>query len=70
VPVPGRATQFVPARVAHREGAWRATPTGEGQPGLLGAMVHANGFMVLPPDEGARSVGDRVRVQIFRPLER
>jgi molybdopterin molybdotransferase len=70
VPGPGGATRFLPTRVSHREGAWRATPTGEGAPGLLGAVVHANGFMVLPPDDGAKSAGDRVRVQIFRPLER
>jgi molybdenum cofactor synthesis domain-containing protein len=70
VPGPGGATRFVPTRVSHRQGAWRATPTGEGAPGLLGSVVHANGFMVLPPDDGAKRAGDRVRVQIFRPLER
>jgi molybdopterin molybdotransferase len=63
-------TRYVPARVSHREGAWRAMPTGPAASNLLGAMVHANGLIVLPPEESSRATGDRVRVQIFRPLER
>jgi molybdopterin molybdotransferase len=67
---PGGMTRFVPALVSHRQGAWRALPTGPGAPNLLGAVVQANGFIVLPPEEESRAAGDRVRAQIFRPLER
>jgi molybdopterin molybdotransferase len=67
---PGGTTRFVPAVVSYRQGAWRALPTGSGAPNLLGAVVQANGFVVLPPEEESGAAGDRVRVQIFRPLER
>jgi molybdopterin molybdotransferase len=70
IPEEDGVTRYVPARVSHREGVWRAQPTGSADPNLLGAVVHANGLIVLPPGEGSRGAGDRVRVQIFRPLER
>lgn len=67
---PAGVTVYVPARVSHREGAWHATPTGPAAPHLLGAMVQANGMIVLPPGDTAHGPGERVRVQIFRALER
>ena len=70
LPASGGAARFVPAKVLHREGAWRAHPTGPGSDKLLGAMVEANGLITLGPDDGPRMAGDPVRVQIFRPLER
>jgi molybdopterin molybdotransferase len=70
IPGPGGITRYVPARVSHRNGAWRAAPTGSGAPGLMGAVVQANGFLVLPPEEESRRAGEQARVQLFRPLER
>jgi molybdopterin molybdotransferase len=68
LPAAGGVTRFVPARISHGDGVWRARPTGAGS--RLGAVVQANGLIVLEPDQDPRSAGDRVRVQIFRPLER
>jgi molybdopterin molybdotransferase len=70
LPAAGGAARFVPARVSHREGAWRVRPTGPGAGNRLGAVVAANGLVLLDADDDPRSPGDRVRVQIFRPLER
>ncbi|MGH2661360.1 MAG: molybdopterin molybdotransferase MoeA [Actinomycetota bacterium] len=67
---PQGVTLFVPARVSHREGAWRARPTGSGSPSLLGQVVEANGLAVIPPGDGPVPAGTEVRVRIFRPLER
>lgn len=70
VPGPQGVTLFVPTRVSHREGAWRARPTGSGSPSLLGQVVEANGLAVIPPSDGPVPAGTEVRVRIFRPLER
>jgi molybdopterin molybdotransferase len=70
LPASGGAARFVPAKVTHREGAWRALPTGPGSGKLLGAVVHANALIALGAEDEARQAGDQVRVQIFRPLER
>jgi molybdopterin molybdotransferase len=61
---------YVPARVSHREGAWHARPTGPPDPNLLSPIVRANGLVVVAPEEAKPAAGDRVLVQIFRPLER
>jgi molybdenum cofactor synthesis domain-containing protein len=66
---PPEVTLLAPARVVHREGSWRASPTGHVAPNLLGRVVRANGIVVIPPG-GKRGAGEQVRVQIFRPLER
>jgi molybdopterin molybdotransferase len=70
LPASGGAARFVPAKVTHREGAWRALPTGPGSGKLLGAVVQANALIALGSEDEARQAGDQVRVQIFRPLER
>jgi molybdopterin molybdotransferase len=67
---PADKTLLAPARVAHREGAWHAVPTGRPAPNLLGRVVAANGVVVVPPGASRTPVGSEVRVQIFRPLER
>lgn len=67
---PSGVTLLVPARVAHRDGTWHATPTGPAAPGRLGALVRANGLVVVPPGDTALPAGEQVRVQVFRSLER
>jgi molybdopterin molybdotransferase len=71
-PLPAAAgvTRYVPARVTHHEGSWRARPTGPGAGNRLGALVRSNAMIVLDPDDDARGPGDQVRAQILRPLER
>jgi molybdopterin molybdotransferase len=66
---PGSAI-FAPARVERRDGVWHCRPTGTGGPTLLGAVVQANGLVVLPPGDGGAGPGAEVRVRIFRPMER
>jgi molybdopterin molybdotransferase len=63
-------TGFVPAAVGHQEGAWHARPLGPAAPGRLGAAAQGNGFVVVPSDRASIPAGERVRVQIFRSLER
>lgn len=67
---PSGVTLFAPVQVAHREGAWHATPTGPGDPDLMTPVVRANGLVVVPPGEEEVAAGERVRARIFRPLER
>lgn len=67
---PSGVTRFVPVRAEHRGGAWHASPTGTPDPSRLGGLVQANGLAVIPADRDAVSAGERVRVQILRPLER
>ncbi|HEX2031793.1 MAG TPA: gephyrin-like molybdotransferase Glp [Actinomycetota bacterium] len=64
---PSGVTLAVPARVAHRDGAWHATPMGAAG---LGALVRANGLVFVPPGDTALAPGEQVRVQVFRSLER
>lgn len=66
---PAGVTIFVPARVEHRDG-WRALPQEGPDPDSYAALVRANGLIVIPPGETEPAAGDRVRVRIFRPLER
>jgi molybdopterin molybdotransferase len=70
LPASGGAARFVPAKVTHRAGAWRALPTGPGSGKLLGAVVEANGLIAVGAGDGPRKAGEQVRVQIFRPLDR
>jgi molybdopterin molybdotransferase len=58
---------FVPARMAHRGGAWHARPTGPPVEGHLGSLAVANALAALPP---GGSAGGQVRVRVLRPLER
>lgn len=67
---PSDVTQFVPVRVEHREGRWRAALTGPSDQDLLGVVVRSNGLVVVPPGDGAAAEGTEARVRIFRPLER
>lgn len=67
---PAGLTLFVPARVGRREGRWHCVPTGPAHPRRMGAVVEANGVVVVPPGERGLGVGEEVRVQIFRPLDR
>ncbi|MGH2725045.1 MAG: molybdopterin molybdotransferase MoeA [Actinomycetota bacterium] len=67
---PAGLTLYLPARVSHRQGSWRALPTGPAAANLQGALVQANGLVVIPAGDTALGAGERVRVQIFRPLER
>jgi molybdopterin molybdotransferase len=67
---PSGVTRFVPVRVEHREGGWRAALTGPSDRDLLGVVVRSNGLVVVPPDDGAAERGREVQVRIFRPLER
>jgi molybdopterin molybdotransferase len=67
---PEGVTLFAPVRVEHREGAWRATPTGPAGEDLLGMVARANGLMVVPAGEDPAGPGTEVRVRIFRSLER
>jgi molybdopterin molybdotransferase len=64
------ATAFVPASVAHRDGAWHAQPLGPPSPARLGAAARGNGLLMVPPDRGSITSGEHARVQIFRSLER
>jgi molybdopterin molybdotransferase len=66
---PSDVELFVPARVAHRDGAWHVRPTGAASEGMLGSVVQANGLVAVPPGESP-APGTEVRVQILRPLER
>lgn len=66
---PAGLALYLPARVFHREGSWRAAPTGPAA-NLQGALVQANGLMVIPAGDTSLTAGKPVRVQIFRPLER
>ncbi|MGH2653811.1 MAG: molybdopterin molybdotransferase MoeA [Actinomycetota bacterium] len=63
---PGLAL-FVPARMAHRDGAWHARPTGPAVESHLGSLAVANALAALPP---GGSAGGEVRVRVLRPLER
>jgi molybdopterin molybdotransferase len=64
---PADVAMFVPARMAHRDGAWHARPTGPVVEGHLGSLVEANALVALPSG-GAPS--GQVRVRVLRPLER
>ena len=64
------ATAFVPASVAHRDGAWHAQPLGPPSPARLGAAARGNGLLMVPPDRASITSGEHARVQIFRSLER
>lgn len=66
---PAGVTLFAPVLVEHREGAWRARPTGAADPDLFGAVVRSNGLAVAASG-GEVAAGARARVRIFRPLER
>lgn len=67
---PAGTALYVPVRLAHRDAVWHATPTGPAEPDRVGAIVHANGLAVIPPGDTAVPAGERVRVQVFRPLDR
>ena len=67
---PAGLTLYVPARVGRRDGTWHCVPTGPAHPRRLGAVVEANGLVVVPPGERGLGAGEEVRVQIFRPLDR
>ena len=71
-PVSGPAGMalYVPCRLSHRDGAWYASPSGSAAPDRVGAIVDANGLAVIPPGDTEISAGERVRVQVFRPLDR
>ena len=64
---PSGVALFVPARMAHRDGAWHVRPTGPAEEGHLGSLAQANALLAVPP--GGASGGD-VRVRVLRPLER
>ena len=66
---PEGLTLFAPVRVAQVDGEWHATPTGPTDPRLFMPTARANGLAVVPAGEKAIS-GDRVRVRVFRALER
>ncbi len=65
---PGLAL-FVPARMAHRDGAWHVRPTGPAVEGHLGSVVEANALVAVPAGE-TPGPGGRAGVQVLRPLER
>lgn len=64
---PPGVAMFVPARMAHHDGAWHARPTGPAVEAHLGSLAEANALVALPP--GGAS-GGQVRVRVLRPLER
>src|ERR687891_741069 len=64
---PSGVALFVPARMAHRDGAWHVRPTGPAEEGHLGSLAEANALLTVPP--GGASGGE-VRVRVLRPLER
>lgn len=67
---PADVTLFVPARVGKRDGEWRVTPMGPADPSLLHGLERANGLIVIPPGDVSVGAGARVRVRVFRPLDR
>ncbi|MGH2686585.1 MAG: hypothetical protein ACRDJP_14060, partial [Actinomycetota bacterium] len=67
---PSGMALYVPVRLSHREGEWHADPTGPAAPDRIGAMVQANGLAAVPPGDVEVPAGERVRVHVFRPLER
>jgi molybdopterin molybdotransferase len=71
-PVSGPAGMalYVPTRLSHKDGAWHASPTGPAAPDRVGSIVDANGLAVIPPGDTEIAAGERVRVQVFRPLDR
>ena len=64
---PSGVATFVPARMAHHDGAWHARPTGPAVEGHLGSLAQANALVALPPGGAAEG---QVRVRVLRPLER
>ena len=67
---PSQMALYVPVRLSHRDGAWHAEPTGPAAPDRIGAMAQANGLAAVPPGDVEVPAGERVRVHVFRPLER
>ena len=67
---PSGMALYVPVRLSHRDGAWHASPTGPAAPDRIGALVQANGLATIPPGDVEIPAGERIRVQVVRPLDR
>lgn len=66
--LPDRA-RYARVRLYRHPGGWRAASTGPAASNLLGTVVKANGLAIIPAGDAALKPGDKVRVQLFRPLE-
>jgi molybdopterin molybdotransferase len=61
--IPGRE-DFVPVRLATRDGALEADPV-FGKSNLIYTMVHADGMLLVPLDRAGLYAGDEVLVRLF-----
>lgn len=62
-------TRYSRVLVYADNGSWRARSTGPAASNLLGTVVKANGLAVVPPGDVPVRAGERVTVQMYRPLE-
>lgn len=62
-------TRYSRVFVYRENGSWRGRSTGPAASNLLGTVVKGNGLAVIPPGEKPVKAGDKVKVQIYRPLE-
>ena len=62
-------TRYSRVFVYRKDGQLRARSTGPAASNLLGTVVKGNGLAVIPPSEVPVKAGERVRVQMYRPLE-
>ncbi|HEX2178284.1 MAG TPA: gephyrin-like molybdotransferase Glp, partial [Actinomycetota bacterium] len=62
-------TRYSRVLVYRDNGSFRARSTGPAASNLLGTVVKANGLAVIPPGDQPVRAGERVQVQIYRPLE-
>jgi molybdopterin molybdotransferase len=62
-------TRYSRVLVYRDNGSFRARSTGPAASNLLGTVVKANGLAVIPPGDQPVRAGERVQVQIYRPLD-
>ena len=62
-------TRYSRVLVYRDNGSLRARSTGPAASNLLGTVVKANGLAVIPPGDQPVRAGERVQVQMYRPLE-
>ncbi|HEX2052416.1 MAG TPA: gephyrin-like molybdotransferase Glp [Actinomycetota bacterium] len=62
-------TRYSRVLVYRDNGAWRARSTGPAASNLLGTVVKGNGLAVIPAGGDSVKAGDKVKVQLYRPLE-
>jgi molybdopterin molybdotransferase len=62
--------QFARVMVRRRADEWIAVSTGAASSNLISTVARANGLAMIPSGQETATAGSRVRVMLFRALER